>query len=151
VATVKTFEELNVWQKARTFCKEIHLISTIGTFAKDFSLKDQINGASGSIMDNIAEGFERNGSREFIQFLSYSKGSTGEARSQLYRAFDKGHITEEKFEYLKNTSIELSKMISGLIAYLQQSNLKGSKFMEPSETYEVGAKIDLPHDLNQEL
>jgi four helix bundle protein len=88
MATIRRFEDLNVWQKARDLSKVIYLKSIKGSFSKDFALKDQINAASGSVMDNIAEGFERDGRLEFIQFLSYSKGSAGEVRSQLYRAYD---------------------------------------------------------------
>ena len=136
MAKINSFEDLEVWQKAREFCKLIHELSESGTFAKDYSRKDQINRSSGSIMDNIAEGFERGGNREFIQFLSYSKGSCGEARSQLYRAFDKTHIGQTEFDVMKEKAIELSKQLSGLIGYLKKSEFKGEKFVrEPSESY----------------
>src|ERR1700690_698676 len=102
MASIKRFEDIEVWQDARKICNLIYSLASEGTFSKDYKLKDQINGSSGSIMDNIAEGFERDGTKEFRQFLSYSKGSSGEVRSQLYRAFDRGHITIEDFESLKN-------------------------------------------------
>jgi len=86
-------------------------------------------------MDNIAEGFERGGSKEFIQFLFISKGSAGEVRSQLYRALDRRHINQQTFDELRNEVIVIGKLISGLISYLKTSSLKGSKFNEPIEGY----------------
>src|SRR5687768_6908012 len=101
MATIRSFEDLEVWKKAREFSGKIYDLTCQGSFAKDYSLKDQINKSSGSVMDNIAEGFERGGNKELITFLSYSKGSVGEARSQLYRAFDRKHIGETIFNTLR--------------------------------------------------
>ena len=89
---------------------------------------NQIRRASVSILSNIAEGFERNGDKEFIQFLTIAKGSCGEVRAQLYVALDQHYIDKEKFVIIKNKLVETSRMLSGLIKYLQQSSLKGSKF-----------------------
>lgn len=86
MATIKSFEEIEAWQTARSLSKEIFGLTNFGSFSKDYGLRDQINRATGSIMDNIAEGFERGGSKEFIQFLAIAKGSAGEVRSQLHRA-----------------------------------------------------------------
>ncbi len=88
MATIKRFEDLEIWQDARELCKFINRLIERDKFKYNFSLKDQISRSSGSIMDNIAEGFERGGNKEFVNFLTYSKGSTGEVRSQSYRAFD---------------------------------------------------------------
>ena len=85
MASFKCFEEIIAWQKARIFCRRVRTLVQVDPFSKDFRLKDQINGSSGSIMDNMAEGFGRGGSKEFITFLSYARGSSDEARSQLYR------------------------------------------------------------------
>jgi len=93
MSKVERFEDLKVWQLARVLCKEIHELTMKEAFSKDFKLIGQIKSSSGSIMDNIAEGFERDGNKEFIQFLSISKGSCGETRSQLYRAIDNGCIS----------------------------------------------------------
>jgi four helix bundle protein len=135
MATIKSFEELEVWKRARTLSKKIYRLSAKDSFAKDFALKDQINRSSGSVMDNIAEGFERGGNKEFIVFLGYAKGSAGETRSQLFRALDHEHITEQVFEELKDEALTLSKMISGFMSYLQNSEFRGSKFHEPDLVY----------------
>ena len=136
MASMRSFEELEVWQRARVFANKIYDLTSEGSFAKDFSLKDQINRSAGSIMDNIAEGFDRGGNREFINFLSYSKGSAAETRSQLYRALDRNHISENTLNELKEEALLISKMISGFMSYLQKSDFKGSKFHESDLTYE---------------
>lgn len=135
MATIKCFEDIEVWQLARVFAKEVFEITISGSFAKDFELKNQINASSGSIMDNIAEGFERGGTREFIQFLAIAKASAGEARSQLYRAFDRAYITELTLNDLKDKSLTISKKLNGFIQYLKTSSVKGMKFHEPEEPY----------------
>lgn len=128
MATIKAFEDLDIWQKAREICKAVWIMMEETTLSKDYGLKNQMNTSSGSIMDNIAEGFERNGNREFIQFLSISKASCGELRSQLCRAHDRKHINEEQFKVLKEQTITESKMISSFITYLVNTEIKGSKF-----------------------
>ncbi|QEC52284.1 four helix bundle protein [Anseongella ginsenosidimutans] len=128
MATVRRFEDFEVWQKARELSKLVYEISEQGKFASDFSLKDQIRRSSGSIMDNIAEGAERSGNGEFMQFLGIAKGSAGEVRSQLYRALDLHYITREEFDELVGKVLGISKMIMSLIQYLKRSNLKGERF-----------------------
>jgi len=128
MATVKKFEDLEIWQEARRLSREIHIISVETELKSDFRLRDQIKASSGSIMDNIAEGFERNGNLEFRQFLSVAKGSSGEVRSQLYRLLDYGYIDEQKFIYLKDCFENLSGKINNFIIYLNNKDFKGTKF-----------------------
>ena len=124
MATVTRFEDLEVWKLAREQAKTIYVLTSEGSFAKDFSLKDQINRSAGSAMDNIAEGFERFTNKEFAQYLIISKGSNGEVRSQLYRAFDKGYITEEILNERLEFSVMLGNKIKSFLDYLQSSKYK---------------------------
>ena len=128
MATINDFEDLEIWQLGREICQLVWNLFETTSLGKDYELKNQMNLSSGSIMDNISEGFERNGRREFINFLSYSKGSCGELRSQLYRAFDRNHISKEEFEQLKDKTIIESKKIGAFMSYLVKSDIKGSKF-----------------------
>ena|SRR5208282_4613966 len=100
MSKILRFEEIESWKKARVLTNEIYQVTSLGGFARDFGLRDQIRRASVSAMSNIAEGFERGGNREFLQFLSNAKGSAGEVRSQLYVALDAGFINQKKFDDL---------------------------------------------------
>ena len=128
MSTFNRFEDILAWQKARELCKIINGFTLKELFAKDFKLVSQIKSSSGSSMDNIAEGFERGGNKEFIQFLYISKGSAGETRSQLYRALDNLYISEEEFQKAYNFSEDVGKLVSGLINHLKSSDIKGDKF-----------------------
>jgi four helix bundle protein len=114
----KSFEEINSWQKARIFTKEIYEITEKPNFKKDFDFVRQIRRATISISSNIAEGFERNTDKEFIYFLYVAKASAGEVRSQLYLAIDLEYITKDEFQVLIESVTEISKLISGFIKYL---------------------------------
>lgn len=135
MATIKKFEELEIWRLARAFSLKIYNVTADGTFSRDWSLKNQINESTGSVMDNIAEGFERGGNKEFINFLSYAKGSAGESKSQLYRALDRRHITPVLFDELREEATILGSKIGKLMEYLKNSGYRGNKFMEPEEHY----------------
>lgn len=128
MATINVFEDLEIWQLGREICQLVWNLFETTSLGKDYELRNQMNRSSGSIMDNISEGFERNGRREFINFLSYSKGSCGELRSQLYRALNRNHISKEEFEQLKDKTIIESKKIGAFMSYLVKSDIKGSKF-----------------------
>jgi len=125
---IDRFEDLEIWQEARELCKFIYELTLKDAFLKDYKLRDQIRASSGSIMDNISEGFERGGNKEFSQFLYIAKGSCGETRSQGYRAFDQNYISQEELnELIRRTESESIK-IAHLIKYLKSSEFKGAKF-----------------------
>ncbi len=128
MSTIERFEDLEAWKLARELTGLVYVCSGTGHFGRDFALRDQIRRASISIVSNIAEGFERDGDKEFIQFLSMAKGSCGEVRAQLYLALDQQYISEALFKELTTKAIQLSRVISGLIRYLRQSQLTGKKY-----------------------
>lgn len=122
------FEELDAWKRARELSSQVYAITKTGEFSRDFGLRDQIRRAAVSVMSNIAEGFERDGNKEFRQFLALAKGSAGEVRSQLYVALDAKYITQEQFELLRELTENTGRVIAGLMRYLEKSDLKGSKY-----------------------
>jgi len=129
MATIRKFEDIEVWQLSRKYASEIYKVTdNCEKFSKDYRLRDQIRASSGSIMDNIAEGYERDGNKELIQYLYIAKGSCGESRSQLYRALDINYIDEKIFEYFRNQAEKISQSISNFIQYLKNSELKGVKY-----------------------
>ena len=120
MATVKQFEDLQVWQDARVLVKDIYTASKQREFYRDLGLREQIRRAAVSTMSNIAEGFERGTRKEFIQFLNIAKGSVGEARSQLYVALDQEYLTQVRFAELKEMTATLSRRIASFISYLEK-------------------------------
>ena len=130
MATITKFEEIISWQEARALNKIIGKLIDDERFKKNYRLIGQMEGSAGSIMDNIAEGFERAGNKEFIQFLYIAKGSCGELRSQLYRAIDRTYINKEEFDSISNQSLKISSLIQKLINYLEKSDFKGPKYKD---------------------
>jgi four helix bundle protein len=118
MATVQQFEDLNVWQEARQLVKDIYAVSRKRDFYRDAGLREQIRRACVSTMSNIAEGFERGTRKEFIQFLHITKGSNGEARSQLFVALGQGYLDEAQFAQLRESAMVLSRRIAAFIRYL---------------------------------
>ena len=125
MATIRQFEDIDGWKEARIVCIQLGKIIDAGRFKNNFELIKQIEGSSGSIMDNIAEGFERGSRGEFLQFLGYAKGSCGELRSQLYRAFDRNYISQKEFDNFKSAVVSISRRIQEFIRYLQTSKITG--------------------------
>lgn len=130
MASYKRFEDLPVWQNARKFAANADKIINESPSEKSFKLRDQMLGYSGSVMDNIAEGFERSGNKEFIQFLYIAKGSAGEFRSQLYRAIDAKNIPQDNFQALYNEAEQISTELGNFIKYLYSSDMKGYKYSQ---------------------
>ncbi|MCB2180762.1 MAG: four helix bundle protein [Desulfobulbaceae bacterium] len=133
----KTFEELEIWKLARSLTAKIYTLTKNKDFAKDFGLCNQMQRASVSVMSNIAEGYERGGNREFIQFLSIAKGSCGEVRCQLYVALDQGYIKREEAEFLIDQHKKLSIMIFKFMEHLKGSRFKGQKYKSPKPDPEM--------------
>ncbi|MGH9907431.1 MAG: four helix bundle protein [Pyrinomonadaceae bacterium] len=128
MATFKKFEEIESWKTARKLTKEIYKVSNKAPFSKDFSLRDQIRRAAISVMSNIAEGYDRSGTAEFIQFLATAKGSAAEVRCQLYVAVDQGYIDNKQFDILSNLATDTANLIGGLMSYLRRSGYRGAKY-----------------------
>ncbi len=132
MAKIEKFEDILAWQKGRELTQHVYRATRQGEFARDFALREQMRRAAISITSNIAEGFERDGSKEFIQFLSHSKGSCGEVRSQLYVALDEAYLSQSQWQDLHDRCLEISRLLDGFAKYLQQTELKGRKFQNSS-------------------
>lgn len=128
MASFQKFTDIDAWQATRELTSLTYVATKSGEFSRDFALRDQIRRASISIMANIAEGFGRSGSGEFIQFLGVAKGSACEVSSQVYVALDQGYISQPEFERLNELAERTVNLIGGLMKYLQQSTIKGAKY-----------------------
>jgi four helix bundle protein len=128
MATFKRFEEIECWRKARGLTRRVYEVTGQGNFARDFGLKDQMRRAAVSIMSNIAEGHDRSGTGEFVQFLANAKGSAAEVKCQLYVARDQKYVNQKDFNELTELATETGRMIAGLMNYLRGSGYKGIKY-----------------------
>ena len=128
MGTLRRFEDIEGWQRARELTRAIYQCTRQGAFARDYGLRDQVRRAATSVMSNIAEGFERSGTGEFIQFLAIAKGSVAEIESHLYVALDQAYIAEEEMEELRSLTTPTKSLIAGFMHYLRQSGVKGVKF-----------------------
>jgi four helix bundle protein len=127
MATIKRFEDIESWKLAKDLCARIGNLIDEGRLKKNYRLIDQMEGSSGSIMDNIAEGFERGNRTEFILFLGYAKGSSGEFRSQLYRALNRNYVSEKEFDELYELAVKISGLLQKFIEYLLKTEIAGTR------------------------
>ncbi|HRO47835.1 four helix bundle protein [Agriterribacter sp.] len=131
MSTIYRFEDLPLWQQSRSLCNRIfRMIEQSPLFKSDFKFRDQLRASAGSVMDNIAEGFERSSRLEFVNFLGIAKGSTGEVRSQVYRAMDNKYIDHIDGIAIIDEYEKLAKEMAGFISYLNKSTVKGQKFKD---------------------
>lgn len=130
MSTIHRFEDLEIWQRARAVSKKVYPLTLKPPINKEYRLADQIKGTCGSIMDNIAEGFDRGSRLEFINSLGYARGEAGELKSQLYRSLDNNFISQELFDELYKEIDELIRKISSFATYLNRSLIKGQKFKD---------------------
>ncbi|OGC91271.1 MAG: four helix bundle protein [candidate division Zixibacteria bacterium RBG_16_53_22] len=124
MSQIGKFEDIEAWQKARELSKAIYDVTGEGAFARDFGLRDQIRRSAISVMSNIAEGFDRGGNKELIQFLYIAKGSIAELRAQLYIALDAGYLKQEEFQNLYDLAASTGRLLGGFIRYLRSCNPK---------------------------
>lgn len=132
MSNIERFEDIEAWMAARQLRPSVYRLTKTKPFAADFALVDQIRRAAISPGSNIAEGFERGGNREFIQFLSVAKGSVGEIKDQLYCALDESCLTRMQFEETHAQAETTPRLIGGIITYLRQTVLTGPKFTRAS-------------------
>ena len=118
---IERFEDIEAWKEARKIVKRVYRVCSINGFKRDYSLADQMRRAAVSIMANIAEGYARNGNREFIRFLFIAKSSAAELQSHLYVAMDQGYIKEDDFKEIYQDLDKIQRMISNFIKYLKKT------------------------------
>ncbi len=119
MAAIERFEDIQAWQAARKLTQMVYAVSTRGTFARDYRLRDQIQGSAISVMSNIAEGFDSSTRGDFIRFLGYARRSATELQSQLYIALDQGYISQKEFQEMYSQATKTKSLIGGFIRYLK--------------------------------
>jgi four helix bundle protein len=144
MAKILQFEDIEAWQVARALVNQVYDLSDRGAFSRDFGLRDQMRRAAVSVVSNIAEGFERDGNKEFAQFLSQAKGSAGEVRAQSYVALDRTYISRSQFDELQGRALQVSRMLSGLMNYLRNCERQGRKFQNKTPS-PLGPSNPRPH------
>ena len=122
MTTIKNFEDLIAWQKARELAGNVYELTRYEKFSRDFGLRDQIQRAASSVMHNIAEGFESGSDPEFVRFLKMARRSAGEVQSQLYLALDVDYITEDERQKAHTLATEVKRLINGMMTYLRKSD-----------------------------
>lgn len=144
MATIKGFEDIPVWKDSRTMCKLFFETWRVNPdFSRDYELLRQMKKSSGSVMDNIAEGYGRGGNKEFVYFMGISKGSCAEFKSQLYRALDHEYIDQAKFDVLYRNADAISAQLTKFMDYLNKSGIKGSRYKVEEPIAEYGINEDV--------
>ena len=139
MTAIKRFEDIQAWQEARELTRTVYRVSTRGAFAKDYRLRDQIQGSAISVMSNIAEGFDARTDAQFINFLGYARRSATELQSQLYIALDQNYITQQEFDPIYTQATKTKSLIGGFIRYLEgRSKVRGPKSDVGRRTSDVG-------------
>ena len=141
MASIKRFEDVEAWKQGRELTRRIYQITSQSKFTRDYALRDQIRRAAISITSNIAEGFDRGGNREFVQFLAIARGSVSELKSQLYTALDAGYVDQKEFAELYQLAHSVVLLIGGFIKYLQQSELGGQKFKTATQRKTLNSEL----------
>lgn len=136
MATIQRFEELDVWQSARTLTNRVYEHTREAPFASDFGLRDQIQRAAVSVMSNIAEGFESRTQRIFADHLGRARGSAGEVRAQLYVAYDQDYLADAEFEETYDLVDKTSRQLFRLMQYLE-SQPNASRVQEEGVAYQI--------------
>jgi four helix bundle protein len=124
VARIERFEDIDAWKAARKLMQKVYAVSTRGSFAKDYRLRNQIQGSAISVMSNIAKGFDAGGDAEFIRFLGYARRSASELQSQLYIALDQSYIDQKQFSGIYRQAVETKRLIGGFIRYLRKPQVQ---------------------------